>query len=151
MERACNSHQRRARHEQEKERLEMDSSSIGKPSTKERLKEMDKALENLKQLLQHRLDFLENLDMEAGRRMEQLEADIITTKIGFLEELDKLHKEIKNPQQEFEERMDQLEAKMAQLNSDWTQDSKNQSFSLSSLSAGSDQQFSILYSSHCYK
>ena len=86
---------------------------------------MDKALENLKQLLQHQLDFLENLDTEAGRRMEQLEADIITTKIVFLKELDKLHKELKNPQQEFEERMDQLEAKMAQLNSDWTQDSKN--------------------------
>jgi uncharacterized protein YukE len=106
-------------------RLEMASSSTGKPSTEERLKEMDKALENLKQLLQHQLDFLENLDTEAGRRMEQLEADIITTKIGFLEELDKLHKELKNPQQEFEERMDQLEAKMAQLNSDWNQDSKN--------------------------
>ena len=103
----------------------MASSSTGKLSMEERLKEMDKALENLKQLLQHQLDFLENLDSEAGRRMEQLEADIITTKIGFLEELEKLHKELKNPQQEFEERMDHLEAKMAQLNSDWNQGPRN--------------------------
>jgi cell division protein ZapA (FtsZ GTPase activity inhibitor) len=57
--------------------------------------------------------------------MEQLEADITTTNIGFTEELDKLHKELKNPQQEFEERIDQLEEKMAQLNSDWKQDPMN--------------------------
>ena len=106
-------------------RRKMASSSTGKLSTEERLKEMDKALENLKQLLQNQLDFLENLDTEAGRRLENLKVDITTTKIGFSEELDKLHKELKNPQHEFEERMDQLEAKMAQLNSDWTQDSKN--------------------------
>jgi hypothetical protein len=36
--------------------------------------------------------------------------------------LDKLHQELKNPQQEFDERMEQLEAKMAQLNSNWNQD-----------------------------
>jgi hypothetical protein len=48
------------------------------------------------------LDFLENLDTEAGHRLEQLEVDITITKIGFAEELDKLHKELKNPQQEFE-------------------------------------------------
>ena len=103
----------------------MASSSTEKLSTEERLKEMDKALENLKQLLQYQLDFLENLDSEAGRRMEQLEANITATKIGFTEEIDKLHKELKNPQQEFEERIDQLEAKMAQLNNDWKQDPMN--------------------------
>jgi hypothetical protein len=75
----------------------MASSLTGKPSMEERLEEMDKSLENLKQLLQNQLDFLENLDTEAGSRMEQLEVDIITTKIGFSEELDKLHKELKNP------------------------------------------------------
>jgi hypothetical protein len=107
-----------------RDRREMASSSKGKLSTEERLKEMDKALANLQQLLQHQLDFLENLDVEAGRRLEQLEADITMTKIGFAEELDKLHKELKNPQQEFDERMEQLEAKMAQLNSNWNQDSK---------------------------
>ena len=47
-------------------RSEMASPSTKKPSTEERLKEMDKALENLKQLLQYQLDFLENLDSEAG-------------------------------------------------------------------------------------
>jgi chromosome segregation ATPase len=105
-------------------RREMASSSKGKLSTEERLKEMDKALANLQQLLQHQLDFLENLDVEAGRRLEQLESDITMTKIGFAEELDKLHKELKNPQQEFDERMEQLEAKMAQLNSNWSQEEK---------------------------
>ena len=102
----------------------MDSSSNSKMSTEERIKEMDKTLENLKQLLQFQLDFLENLNSEAGRRMEKLEEDITTTKLGFTEELDKLHRELKNPQQEFEERIDQLEAKMAQLNSEWKQDPK---------------------------
>jgi chromosome segregation ATPase len=105
-------------------RREMASSSKGKLSTEERLKEMDKALANLQQLLQHQLDFLENLDVEAGRRLEQLESDITMTKIGFAEELDKLHKELKNPQQEFDERMEQLEAKMAQLNNNWSQEEK---------------------------
>jgi hypothetical protein len=81
----------------------MASSSSSKPSTEERLKKMDKALENLKQLLQFQLDFLENLDLEAGRRMEKLEEDITTAKLGFTEEMDKLHRELKNPQQEFEE------------------------------------------------
>jgi chromosome segregation ATPase len=103
----------------------MASGSNNKPNTEERLKAMDTALENLKQLLQFQLDFLENLDSEAGRRMEKLEEDITTTKIGFTEELGKLHRELKNPQQEFEERIDQLEAKMAQLNSDWKQDHEN--------------------------
>jgi len=105
-------------------RREMVSSSKGKLSTEERLKEMDKALANLQQLLQNQLDFLENLDVGAGRRLEQLEVDITMTKIGFTEEMDKLHKELKNPQQEFDERMEELEAKMAQLNSNWNQDSK---------------------------
>jgi hypothetical protein len=42
--------------------LGMASGSTSKPSTEERLKEMDKTLENLKQLLQFQLNFLENLD-----------------------------------------------------------------------------------------
>jgi hypothetical protein len=105
-----------------KARRTMASSSKGPMSTEERLKEMDKTLANLQQMLQHQLDFLENLDVEAGRRLEQLESDITLTKIGFAEELDKLHQELKNPQQEFDERMEQLEAKMAQLNSTWNQD-----------------------------
>jgi hypothetical protein len=78
-------------------RREMASSSKGKLRTEERLKEMDKALANLQQLLHNQLDFLENLDVEAGHRLEQLEVDITMTKIGFAKELDKLHKELKNP------------------------------------------------------
>ena len=83
------------------------------------------ALENIKQLLQFQLDFLENLDSEAGRHLEKLEANMSTTKIGFTEELGKLHKELKNPKEEFEERISQLEVKMSQLNNEWKQDPKN--------------------------
>jgi hypothetical protein len=57
--------------------------------------------------------------VEAGRRLEQLESDITMTKIGFAQELDKLNQELKSPQQGFDERMEELEAKMAQLNSNW--------------------------------
>jgi predicted RNase H-like nuclease (RuvC/YqgF family) len=107
---------------QSKVRRAMASSSKGPMSTEERLKQMETTLANLQQMLQHQLDFLENLDVEAGRRLEQLESDITMTKIGFAEELDKLNQELKNPQQDFDERMEQLEAKMAQLNSNWNKD-----------------------------
>jgi uncharacterized protein YceH (UPF0502 family) len=82
---------------------------------------MDEALENLKQMLNYQLDFLQNLDIEAGRRLERLEGDITTTKFEISEELGKLHKELKNPKKEFEDRIAQLEEKMAKLNSDWKQ------------------------------
>jgi predicted RNase H-like nuclease (RuvC/YqgF family) len=107
---------------QSKERRAMASSSKGPMSIEERLKQMETTLANLQQMLQHQLDFLENLDVEAGRRLEQLESDITMTKIEFAEELDKLNQELKNPQQDFDERMEQLEAKMAQLNSNWNKD-----------------------------
>jgi hypothetical protein len=41
---------------------------------------MDVTLENLKQMLNYQLEFLQNLDINAGRRLEMLEGDIITTK-----------------------------------------------------------------------
>jgi chromosome segregation ATPase len=100
----------------------MAASSSKKPSLEERLKTMDTTLENLKQMLQFQLDFLENLDSEAGRRMEKLEQDITTTKFGFFEELSKLHQELKNPKEEFEQRIGQLEEKMSQLNREWRKD-----------------------------
>ena len=62
------------------------------------------------------------MDIEAGRRLERLEGDITTTKFEISEELGKLHKELKNPKKEFEDRITQLEEKMAQLNNDWKQD-----------------------------
>jgi hypothetical protein len=70
---------------------EMAASSSRNLTIEERLKLLDETLENLKQTLQYQLDFLENLDLEAGRRLEQLEQDISTVKIGFTEELGKLH------------------------------------------------------------
>jgi hypothetical protein len=104
---------------QRRERKGMASSSNKPISTEERLKQMETTLANLQQMLEHQLDFLENLDVEAGRRLEQLESDITMTKIGFAQELDKLNQELKSPQQGFDERMEELEAKMAQLNSNW--------------------------------
>jgi hypothetical protein len=66
----------------------MASSSGSKPSTEERLNAMDVALENLKQMLNYQLDFLQNLDIDAGRRLETLEGDITTTKFEITEELE---------------------------------------------------------------
>ena len=63
-------HSEKGKTREVRERREMASSSKGKLSTEEQLKEMDKALENLKQLLQNQLDFLRNLDTEARRRLE---------------------------------------------------------------------------------
>jgi hypothetical protein len=70
---------------------EMAASSSRNLTVEERLKKLDETLEKLKQTLQYQLDFLENLDTEAGRRLEHLEQDISTVKIGFTEELGKLH------------------------------------------------------------
>jgi hypothetical protein len=103
---------------------EMAASSSSNLTMEERLKLMDAALESLKQTLQYQLDFLENLDSEAGRRLEQLEQDISTVKFGFTEELSKLHQELKNPKDEFEERIGQLEGKMSKLNIEWRKDPK---------------------------
>jgi len=100
----------------------MAASTSKKSSLEERLKTMDATLQNLKQMLQHQLDFLENLDVEVGRRLDQLEQDISLTKVGFSKELSKLHQELKNPQDEFELRVEQLEEKMAQLNREWRND-----------------------------
>ena len=69
----------------------MAASSSRNLTIEERLKQLDETLESLKQTLQYQLDFLENLDSEAGRQLEQLEKDISTVKIGFTEELGKLH------------------------------------------------------------
>jgi len=79
----------------------MTSSSGSKPTTEERLSAMDEALEKLKQMLNYQLDFLQNMDIEAGRRLERLEGDITTTKFEIFEELGKLHKELKNPKKKF--------------------------------------------------
>jgi len=70
---------------------EMAASSNRNLTVEERLKKLDETLEKLKQTLQYQLDFLENLDTEAGRQLEHLEQDISTVKIGFTEELGKLH------------------------------------------------------------
>jgi hypothetical protein len=75
-------------------------------------------------MLQFQVDFLENLDSESGRRMEKLEQDITTTKFGFTEELRKLHQELKNPKDKFEDKIGQLEEKMSQLNNEWKKDPK---------------------------
>jgi hypothetical protein len=90
----------------------MASGSGSKPTTEERLNSLEEALQRLKHMLDHQLDFLENLDIDAGRCLEMLEADITTTKFGLTEELGKLRKELKDPKQEFENRVSCLEEKM---------------------------------------
>jgi DNA mismatch repair ATPase MutS len=101
----------------------MAASSSRTLSVEERLKQLDDTLEKLKQSLQFQLDFLENLDTEAGRRMEQLEQDLTFVKIGFSEELDKLHQELKSPQEKFEDRIGELEGKLSKLNLEWGENS----------------------------
>jgi chromosome segregation ATPase len=103
---------------------EMAASSSRNLSVEERLKQLDDTLEKLKQSLQFQLDFLENLDTEAGRRMEQLEQDLSSVKIGFSEELDKLHQELKIPQEKFEDRIGELESKLSKLNMEWGEGSE---------------------------
>jgi len=88
------------------------------------MEETLESLKKMKQMLQYQLDFLENLDLEAGRRLEQLEQDISTVNFGFTEEINKLHQELKNPKDEFEERIGQLEGKMSKLNIEWSKDPK---------------------------
>jgi TolA-binding protein len=102
---------------------EMAASSSRPLSVEERLKQLDDKLEKLKNSLQFQLAFLENLDSEAGRRMEQLEQDLSFVKIGFSEELDKLHQELKSPQEKFEDRIGELEGKLSKLNLEWGENS----------------------------
>jgi hypothetical protein len=104
--------------------LEMAASSSRPIPVEERLKQLDEKLEKLKNMLQFQLDFLENLDSEAGRRMEQLEQDLSFVKIGFTEELDKLHQELKSPQEKFEDRIGDLEDKLSKLNLEWGESSE---------------------------
>jgi hypothetical protein len=102
---------------------EMAASSSRTLSVEECLKQLDDTLEKLKQSLQFQLDFLENLDTEAGRRMEQLEQDLTSVKIDFSEELDKLHQELKSPEEKFDDRIGELESKRSKLNLEWGEDS----------------------------
>jgi hypothetical protein len=96
-------------------RKAMASSSGSKPTTKERLKSLEEGLHRLKQLLHNHDDFLQNMDIEAGRRLEMIEADITSTKIGFSEELEHLCKEFKDPKKELEERVNKLEEQMTTI------------------------------------
>jgi hypothetical protein len=101
------------------------ASSSSRPLTvEERLKQLDDKLEKLKNMLQFQLDFLENLDSEAGRRMEQLEQDLSFVKIGFSEELDKLQQELQNPQERFADRIGELEDKLSKMNLEWGENSE---------------------------
>jgi hypothetical protein len=51
-----------------------------------------------------------------------LENDITSTKFGPSEEMGKLRKDLKDPKQEFEERVSNLEQQMEQLNKEWKQE-----------------------------
>jgi hypothetical protein len=90
---------------------------------------------------------LENLDSEAGRRMEQLEQDLSFVKIGFTEELDKLHQELKSPQEKFEDRIGDLEDKLSKLNLEWGDSSEVMSTAPNRTSLKHYKHPSILYRS----
>jgi peptidoglycan hydrolase CwlO-like protein len=96
----------------------MASSSGPKPTVEARLTALEEKLENLRGLMTNLDEFLQNLDSEAGRRMEALENDIIYTRSGLSEEIWKLRKELGKPKQDHEERMRNLEQQMEQLNKD---------------------------------
>lgn len=80
---------------------------------------MEEELKRIKHYLHNQDDFLKNLDAKAGWRLEMLEADITTTKFGFLEELGQIRQEHKDPKKEFEEQVSKLESQMEKLNQDW--------------------------------
>jgi predicted nucleic acid-binding Zn-ribbon protein len=97
----------------------MASSSGSKPTMEERLAALETNVQCLRHQLNNLDDFLQNLDVDAGRRMEMLENDITTTKFGLSEELGKLCKDLKDPKQEFEDRVNNLEQQMEQMNKEW--------------------------------
>jgi prefoldin subunit 5 len=97
----------------------MASSSGSKPSVEEHVSALEESMKKLRGMLNNLDEFLQNLDSDAGRRMERLELDILHTKSGMCEELDDLKKELKEPQQEMEDRVRILEQKMEHLNSEW--------------------------------
>jgi predicted nucleic acid-binding Zn-ribbon protein len=84
-----------------------------------RLVALEVSMQHLKHHLNNLDDFLQNLDINVGRRLEMLENDITFTKFGLSEELGKLRKELKNPKQKFDERVNSLEQQMEQLNKEW--------------------------------
>jgi uncharacterized protein YydD (DUF2326 family) len=85
----------------------------------ERIAGLEENVQKLRSQLISLDDFLQNLDSEAGRRMEMLENDIIHTKSGLCEELWKLRKDLKDPKRDFEERVSSLEQQMVQMNKEW--------------------------------
>jgi predicted nucleic acid-binding Zn-ribbon protein len=76
------------------------------------LASLEENWQHLKNQLNYLDDFLQNLDIDAGRRLEMLEEEITSTKFGLSEELGKLCKDLKDPKKEFEERVSNLEQQM---------------------------------------
>jgi hypothetical protein len=66
------------------------------------LASLEENWQHLKNQLNYLDDFLQNLDIDARRRLEMLEEEITSTKFGLSEELRKLCKDLKDPKQEFE-------------------------------------------------
>jgi hypothetical protein len=109
----------RRRRQTSKEEVEIELSSGCKLSMEDRLKAMEEELKRIKHYLHNQDDFLQNVHVEAGRRLEILEADITTTKLRFSEELGQIRQEHKDPKKEFEEQVNKLESQMEKLNQDW--------------------------------
>jgi hypothetical protein len=100
-------------------KADMASSSRSKPTMEERLKTMEEELKRIKNIVQNQDNILQSFDVEAGRRLAMLDADITKTKNVFTEAVDQVQHEHKDPKEEFETRVLKLETQMEKLTLNW--------------------------------
>jgi hypothetical protein len=82
--------------------LSMATSSRSTPSMEERLKTMEEDMQRIKTTVQNQDIILQGFDVEAGRRLAMLDADITKTKNVFAEAVDQVRQEHKDPKEELE-------------------------------------------------
>ena len=85
----------------------------------ERLKTMEEEMQRIKTIVQNQDIILQSFDVEAGRRLAMLDADITKTKNVFVEAVDQIWNEQKDPKEELEIQVLKLENQMAKLTLDW--------------------------------
>jgi hypothetical protein len=68
----------------------------------ERLKTMEEEMKRIKNIVQNQDNILQSFDVEAGRRLAMLDADITKTKNVFVEVVDQVRHEHKDPKEELE-------------------------------------------------
>ena len=85
----------------------------------ERLKTMEEDMQRIKTIVQNQDIILQSFDAEAGRRFAMLDEDITKTKNIFVEAVDQVQQEHKEPKEELETRVLKLETQLEKLNLDW--------------------------------